>query len=252
VRSFRVGVRSGEFGSLLRTVAFALAAVSATACKAPPPVVDLPAVAVVAPVNFDVDSPAQLDEGIVVVQQLVAVYLEKKGVRAQRVDLPTFRKAWFVDAGEEKPPAPDQPEYGTRMAVVLRALASESEDAVLVIPHLIYRPAEMVGTQAKWDGVSRKILVEGKGDRLDSFFSGPTTALSLRLRVFDPNGDEVHQQYAGHDVHWYKLCNVGNAPGEYRYNCSREEFKTGKMLFEDRTLLARTIMNAFVPYIPRQ
>lgn len=251
MRSFRVAVRSGEFGSLLRSVAFALAAVCATACKAPPPVVDLPAVAVVAPVNFDVDSPAQLDEGIVVVQQLVAVYLEKKGVRAQRVDLPTFRKAWFVDAGEEKPPAPDQPEYGPRMAVVLRALASENEDAVLVIPHLIYRPAEMVGTQAKWDGVSRKILVEGKWEDTDGFFSGATTALSLRLRIFDAKGVEVHQQHAGHDVHWYSRCGGKLTAMGRVYNCANE-MKTGKMLFEDRTLLARTIMNAFVPYIPRQ
>lgn len=249
MRSRRVGVRSGEIGSLLRIVALALAAAFAAACKAPPPVLDLPAFAVVAPVNFDLLSNAQLEPGEKQVAALVRAYLARNGVRVQEVEPRAFVEAWRSVAGDVRSSSLSTQRYAELMGMLVEALADAPDDTAIVVPHLLYRNARLAGSAGKWDGVKRPVILEGFSElRADLIptFSADAKGVSTRVRIYEPKGVLAHDGYGGIDLPW-KI--VGEWRGtRYYYNLSE---RTADELFADPALIARSVVIAFDPYIPR-
>ena len=246
------GARSRALRLLRVTALAALAAAAAAtaACKAPPPPLVLPDVAIVAPVNFDSTSPPQIRAGEEHVQALVEAYLERSGVRVQPVEPPAFIEAWEAELGDTARAKLTNEGFAAILGRVLERLAEPGTDTVLVVPHVLYRQAKLVGTKGRWDGVGRKVVIEGlweiEGIEFHGQFSGDIVATSARIRVVDRQATVVHEGFGGIDL--AQKLSGGTRGSVYRYQWTD---RTGGEIFEDKSNIASAIVTAFDPFIPK-
>lgn len=121
-----------------------------------------------------------------------------------------------------------------------RQLAREHAFDVIVFPELV---AENVmvhqGGVAAWHGVKRKQrIVRGEGAPPDLYSWGKNVALSLRMRVFTPQGVKRFESYGGLDL-LYEARVVGN---QYRMDVSAD-------LITDPALIREGVRLALAPYL---
>ena len=216
------------------------------ACASPPEELVLPKAAVVAPVNFDAQTPSQLELGLDGALRLTMMYLQRKDVEVEALDLDELRAAYLEELGNKKRPAIDSPQYGQLMSAVLARVAPDRESVMLVIPHLLYRPAQLIGSKAAWDGTKRNVIIEGM-EGFSGQFRDDTTGVSLRLRVFSDDGRLLHEGYGGIELPW-KLFGVWRN-NTFFYDMTD---RTGEEVFANPKLVARAVTLAFDPFIPRR
>ena len=69
---------------------------------------------------------------------------------------------------------------------------------LVLYPRIVLRAAKLSGARARWDGVSRQMIVNGKrSDSEDGDWHGSTRTLSLRLSGETPSGKKLFQTYGG-------------------------------------------------------
>jgi len=202
-----------------------------------------PPCALVAPVNFQFITPAQLADGVEPTQAIVELFLQHHGVETQATSRDAFVEAWS-NAGGANVRDGGSVEYGNTAREVLSGLSASDAGCVLVIPRVLYRSGEIRGTRAHWDGRSEQIIVEDvRKDWGAPQSSGPTEAVSVSIWVFDAEGQRVHEGYGGIELHW-KI--VGDMVGSYRFEYTmamRDD------LFANPKDTARGVTLAFDPYL---
>ena len=73
----------------------------------------------------------------------------------------------------------------------------EAEADLLIVPNMVLRPAAWQSNQLRWDGVWRRTPGVGAGR-----MSGTSTAASLHVAIYTPDGTRVFAGYGGLDVLW--------------------------------------------------
>jgi hypothetical protein len=193
--------------------------------------------AIVAPVNFDVATPAQLEAGLEETDRLVQMFLRHRGFETERVPLGRFRELWR-EASDGAVIAVDAPAFGSVAGKVLAQLAPGDADSILVVPGILYRTGELKGARAKWDGVDWK-----------GYFNEPTRAVSIWVRIFASPDRMIHEGYGGTELPW-KI--VGDTSGGLDVLLYKYRIENRTDLFQDAGKVARGIKLAFHPYIPNQ
>jgi hypothetical protein len=223
-----------------------LATAGLVACTAPPPPPSGPSAkrAIVAPVNFDIVTPTQLEPGIDSTGELVELYLRHRGIEAERIPLGEFIDHWR-EAGGSGLPSGD-PGHTGAAGRVLEALAPDQADCVLVLPAIVYRAGVLRGSAASWDGVKERVVIEGNSKDRSGMFDGVTQGVSIWIRVVDAEGRLLHEGYGGTELPWKRVI---RNKGHYHYY--DEGMAERDDLFRDPGVTARGIQLAFDPYIPR-
>ena len=137
------------------------------------------------------------------VKEQILKHLEANGCRVVEVPLYRFRHVWSksfrgVDLKAADTRRPDgllPPPPAEAMAKLFRSLGSSEQVDALLVPDLVVRPARLNGHMARWDGVSRR--QESSDSRP---WTGHTNALSLRLRMFGPDGELLFEGLGGLDL----------------------------------------------------
>jgi hypothetical protein len=205
--------------------------------------------AVLAPTNFDQLTPTQLEPGLEKTDALTKLYLKHRGLEVKRLSIGRFREQWSEAVGDAEI-ATDDPGFGQAAARVLELISPDDPDAVLIVPSIVYRVAEMHGSAARWDGVTDRVIFEGLASEWNFSFDQPTRCVSIWIRVFDRSGEVIQDRYGGVELPW-KIVMLGDQTkgNTYHYNY---DFADRDDLFQDPAKIARAIKIAMDPYIPRK
>ena len=208
---------------------------------------ELPALAVVAPFNFDRVTPEQLKPGLGRSGKMLDLFLRHNKAEVVTIPPEEFETAYLEALDGKHPPPIDSAAHSQLMGALLEKLSPRPAESVLIVPHLIYRNAELIGMKGKWDGVVRKVVVENFFENLDAQFQDKTsTGVSLRIQIFSQEAGLAHQGYGGIELP-FKF--VGHVRGRTYYPVFTQ--RDGKEIFADPKAIARAISVAFSPYIPR-
>jgi len=131
-----------------------------TGCAAEQRPSSLPRLVALVPANFDTGTHEELKPGLEPTMRLLRMFLKHN--HAEVIDIPMveFQEAYLAALGGEKPPAPDSPEYAAVMGSLLEEFSPRPGDSVLLVPHVMSRHAELVGSRGKWDGVIQPVQVD--------------------------------------------------------------------------------------------
>lgn len=206
----------------------------------------LPDLVVVAPLNFDGVTPEQLKPGLIRSEKLLNLFLRHNKAEVVKIPLEELQTAYLKALDGQKPPPADSAAYSKLMAGLLEKFSPRPSESVLIVPHLLYRTAELIGMKGKWDGTIRKVVVENLPGWDANFHEKASTGVSLRIRIFSLDTGLVHEGYGGIDLP-FKFV------GRVRLNVYRHVYtqREGKEIFADPKTIARAISVAFSPYIPR-
>jgi len=216
-----------------------------TGCAAEQRPSSLPRLVALVPANFDTGTHEELKPGLEPTMRLLRMFLKHN--HAEVIDIPMveFQEAYLAALGGEKPPAPDSPEYAAVMGSLLEAFSPRPGDSVLLVPHVMSRHAELVGSRGKWDGVIQPVQVDHRFSKdtyqVRGVFSNKnSTGISVRIRIFGPAPALVHEGYGGIALPFKFVVGSGITALE------------GREIFNDPKRIARGIAIAFDPYVPRQ
>jgi hypothetical protein len=206
---------------------------------------------VLLPLNVEEVPPEFLADGDEIMDALLARELRQRGLYFVQLSLVDGIRRWTNATtaigglvvnleGVER----ESVERARRHMLV--ALVEEFDASAVVWPDLRVRRAKQEvlgaqpGTRLEWDGVSRRI----PGARLG--FESPSRGSSLRVRVYDPDADLVHDVHQGLEVIDFLFV----ARREYHnrgYHYERTMWYDHRMrsdLFEDEELLEEAVAAA--------
>jgi hypothetical protein len=194
--------------------------------------------AILLPINATNEEPIKgLDVANDRITALLLTHLESKGVEVEKVDPAEFKKASEAAHRAEQKRRKSETSgvvaaevvFGDLVPAILEDL---DESAQLVIsPSIVMRTAVYKGTRTiVWDGVRRRERVGA-----DMIMSGSTAAASIRISVFDREGDRVFSGYGGLEPPFM----IDSASMKY---VLRED------LFQDERNLREGICIALYPY----
>lgn len=185
---------------------------SLLACATTPPVVTSKLHGqriVVAPLNLAVHSPEELLGQQEPVWRELIGFLETHNEGVGVLNSGTAGVIW-EDTLADMVKSDTPPELGAALASFARRLADQTPYDVLVVPSLVLRRARVLGEQARWDGVERRLplLKPAEYESVDvgSFsvqkrgFRGSISAASLHVMMFEPGGAAVFDGLGGLSV----------------------------------------------------
>lgn len=195
--------------------------------------------ALVVPVNETTPIPTGLEKGESLVSDLLRAYLQAKGLEVIEVRKRAFRPALDAAAGRA-----DQAMLSGQSRSVARTvdfgqtipyLAAELgvEPDLVVVPNMMMRTAEFIGGRTlRWDGVRRRLpgangLIADEG--------GELSAVSIRVAVYDSEGERVFAGFGGLDL-------------LFRVDRQTERYVLIEDRLEDADHLAEGICVAFHPF----
>lgn len=157
----------------------------------------------VAPVNLAVRLPQVLEDAVDPVREALIHYLQGRGAQVSLVWPPDAWSLWRDAVGEVSRSDGQREGFDEIAGVFVRELNRHAEFQLLVMPSLVYRGARVRGRTAEWDGVRRRVRTVGVGSAAlgseagEAHWDGEIPALSLHVRVFQPDGGRVYEGWGG-------------------------------------------------------
>ncbi|MBW2271178.1 MAG: hypothetical protein JRH16_21720 [Deltaproteobacteria bacterium] len=163
---------------------------------------------IVAPLNLALRMPAEVDGMEEPVWHALLDHFETRGRAVQRIEAADARSLWHSvvsEMGESR-------ELAGATSNFARQLAAHSEFDLLVMPAVVMRRAALRGHHAYWDGVRRRVRVDGAWDGPIDEIGGPgdltyvrglngqLAGASLYVAVLTPDGRSVYQGLGGLDL----------------------------------------------------
>lgn len=221
----------------------------------------------VLPLNFDWNTPAQLQPGLEVLTDPIVAYAQAEGFRCQRVRLSTVVERWSAVLKEtggllDESGSMDPSRLEVARGALVRALVAEAGSAgdgapppvAVLVPSLVTREAPFTsrGTTVHWDGVYRKPPMRSVMDfrREKLLFTGSLTATSLWASLYAPDGELLESAYGGLEVamrlDW--LDRKGHLYGKITYHYTWVERDD---LFQDPENITNAVEMALEPVLER-
>ena len=162
----------------------------------------------VAPVNLAVRLSPVLEDAVEPVREALIQYLQGRGADVSLVWGPDAWNLWRDAVAKVSGSNGKRENFDAIAGVFVRELNRHAEFQLLVMPSLVYRGARVRGHTAQWDGVRRRVKtqqgrVAGAGCAVlgsqagETYWDGEIPALSLHVRVFQPEGRRVYEGWGG-------------------------------------------------------
>jgi hypothetical protein len=205
------------------------------------------------PLNVAVTLPAELESGSDRVWNAVSGYVGEHGKQVQTIGFGAARRLWFdvirqIEAGERKGGA----SFETAAKMLVTALGREAEFDAVIMPSLFIQEARVSGKHARWDGVARRVEIDGDVRRIGSIMTatslvGSTPGASLHVAILDAGGEKLHEAQAGLEL----LLRMGVEGAEGAP--ARElgiVWEPRPDLFESQADVREGIVKALDPFLP--
>jgi len=121
---------------------------------------------------------------------------------------------------------------------LVQRVTSETGGAMVIVPRLQLREAEVSGMSALWDGQQRRVPTFGTGGDTLSH-SGSTLGLSVGLEMYATSGEKVMSTYGG-------------ALLPYRVNARSAKNEVRADLFADESEVADGVVIALAPFLGKR
>lgn len=131
-----------------------------------------------------------------------------------------------------------QREVAQAVGHLVQRVTSETGAAMVIMPRLQLRVAEVSGMSALWDGQQRRVPTFGTGGDTLSH-SGSTLGLSVGLELFAANGEKV-------------MATFGGALLPYRVNARTAKNEVRPDLFADESEVAEGAAIALAPFLRKK
>jgi hypothetical protein len=167
---------------------------------------------VVAPLNLALRAPAGVSLDTELVRVELARHFQQMDRAVKEIEPVGASRIW-AESHAELTETGAKPDLAVTSKNFAQRLAQHAEYDLLIMPSLLLRSARVVGTDAYWDGVRRRLPVksiapfgpiealEPTGIRVSQRgFRGRVTAVSLYVEVLTPDGRSVYQGIGGLDV----------------------------------------------------
>jgi hypothetical protein len=172
-------------------------------------------------------------------------FLRERSVRFSRIEEPSAQRTWRACVANARAAGAEDAELiGDALQMFAHTLVGQGVafDA-LVAPGLLYRPVEVYGSRARWDGVDRPLALVGPRRTTEEVpLEGGFTGISLHVLVFSKFGDPVFEGIGGIDLaHIAELPRLGD---EY-------VLKLRDDLLDDEAMIEQGTRIALGPYLER-
>jgi hypothetical protein len=153
--------------------------------------------------NLDYPLAKEFHEGKVLVSATLHQYLEATGQEATFLDRSDVESKWAEAVGsgggivDEKRKWLVEARYATARAAFARRVAAETGADQVLMPSLMVREGRYSGTNLRWDGVMRRLDMKNQNPHASTRISGKDLALSIRVSIFDADGELVFEQLGG-------------------------------------------------------
>lgn len=144
----------------------------------------------------------ELAPGLPVLLDALHAELTSGGYRTALLDPQDHATIWGQEVEavggifDAKTGAPKPAAQAAAMSALAQRLSRETKAALVILPKLVVRKAEVHGTKADWDG--RLVLVPTRGtDGGSSTQRGTTTAISVQLLAFTDAGALAFNTFGG-------------------------------------------------------
>lgn len=215
---------------------------------------------VILPLNVAMTLPPELEGASHRVWNALARYVQAQGKDVTTVPLADARRLWLhsyrltaaaVEATKgtaEETPALD---FDAVARTFVLELGREAEFDALIMPSLFVQQARLSSHLARWDGVVRKVEVEGDVHRVGSIvtstrLTGTTQGASLHVAILDPEGENLHEAQAGLVLLDHMV--VGGEPGA-AVTERRFHWEPRPDLFENEEDVREGIERALDPFL---
>jgi hypothetical protein len=150
----------------------------------------------VVPLNTSVALASGLEAGVEPVHREILGYLQAQGARVSFLAVEDARALWSQTVQTVRSLRENGASLQVVAGVFVRALDSETDFDLLVMPSLGYREANVNRGYADWDGVRRSLTARhqelSRGDQIHVF--------SLHAQVYTPDGRLWFQRWSGIDL----------------------------------------------------
>jgi hypothetical protein len=155
------------------------------------------------PLNVVVALPAELEGPSDRVWQALASYVEAHGKQVRTVRLGDARHMWLNAIQRvESDGRIAEGKFDVAAESLVQELGEHVEFDAVIMPSLFVQQARLSGKHAKWDGVSRRVEVDGDVLHVGSIITatslaGATPGASLHVVVLGADGAKLHEAQAG-------------------------------------------------------
>jgi hypothetical protein len=205
----------------------------------------------VLPLNLAMPVPEELGDPSLAVWQELESYLRSHGKQLKTVSYRDARRLWLASIGQARRVAESgKADYDAVVRLLVLELRRHAEFDAVIAPSVFVQQADMTGTMASWDGVTRTIEIHRDNRKiLQPAVSGSSTAraASLHVVVLDADGYKLQEGQGGLDLLVRARADEGFGQivdNRFWLFESRLEF------FDDREHLREGIAKALEPFLP--
>jgi hypothetical protein len=208
-------------------------------------------VLVVLPLNVTMPLPKGLGDRSPAVWEELESYLQTHDKRLKTVSYYDARRLWKASAKQARSAAADgNADYATAARLFALELRRHTEFDAVIVPSVFLQRANMIGTTASWDGVTRTIEIhrDTRTIRKPNVAASSTArAASLHVVVLDAEGNTIQEGQGGLDL--LVRARVDQGFGDIIDN-RFWYFKERTDFFVDREYLREGIAKALEPFLP--
>jgi hypothetical protein len=243
----------------IRVASTALAVVALLACETRPhnPAAALAGASaqsiMLLPLNVAMTLPPELEGPSDLVWKGLERYLEDHGKRIQTVRFGDARRLWLDDIRQFRAAgrAADASFDDIAQMLVLE-LGRHAEFDAVIVPSLFIQQARLHGKTAFWDGVERRVEIDGDVRQIGSIYAstslvGDTPGASLHVVILDASGGKLHEAQAG-----LELIDRMAVTGKDGDPMGKRGVVWGRRpnLFDDEANVREGVAKALDPFLP--